>query len=337
MTNYLICYFSGTGNAKHVAKSFAKELSEKGNSCEIYEIKKSTSIQVPEFDKIIMVYPTHGFNAPPIIYWFLKRLPKVKNKEVFLLNTRAGMKLWKIFTPGLSGIALLLPALRLLLKGYKIKGVRPLDMPSNWISLHPGLRKKVVDSITQRIDKLIVKLAERMETGKVLWRGWIEAVYDLFLIPISIGYYIVGRFFLAKTFYATHSCNACGICEKQCGVGAIKMKQQKPYWTFQCESCMKCMNTCPKRAIETAHGYATLLWWAGFSFIPWKVFHWLGAELQVELPYYVFKVLDLAIGFSLLFISYQLIHYLLRYKWFSLLMKYTSLTALPFWRRYFFK
>lgn len=44
--------------------------------------------------------------------------------------------------PGLSGLALILPALMLRLKGYRIKGLRPLDLPSNWISLHPGLRGK---------------------------------------------------------------------------------------------------------------------------------------------------------------------------------------------------
>ncbi len=83
--------------------------------------------------------PTHGFNLPPIVLTFIRNFPKVKNKDAFILNTRGGMKLYKLFLPGLSGIAQLLPALMLSLKGFRIVGMQPLDLPSNWLILHPGL------------------------------------------------------------------------------------------------------------------------------------------------------------------------------------------------------
>jgi hypothetical protein len=49
------------------------------------------------------------------------------------MNTRAGVKLGQLFLPGLSGIALLLAAVVLMAKGYSIAGMRPIDMPSNWL------------------------------------------------------------------------------------------------------------------------------------------------------------------------------------------------------------
>ncbi|MCM2323118.1 MAG: hypothetical protein NDJ90_07625 [Oligoflexia bacterium] len=42
--------------------------------------------------------------------------------------------------PGLDGTAGYLVALILLLKGYDVRGVRPVDMPASWTQVHPGYR-----------------------------------------------------------------------------------------------------------------------------------------------------------------------------------------------------
>ena len=90
----------------------------------------------------VLHFPTHGFNAAPIMIRFIAGFPRGLGREVFLLNTRAGMKLSKIFLPGISGVALLLPAFILWIKGYRCIGFRPVDLPSNWIPLHPGIEEK---------------------------------------------------------------------------------------------------------------------------------------------------------------------------------------------------
>ena len=145
-------------------------------------------------------YPTHGFNAPPIVLKFIRKFNK-GTSDIFLLNTRAGMKLFKLFTPGLSGIALLLPALILKLKGYKIRAYRPIDLPSNWISLHPGLRKKVVDSIFNRCKRIVDSFSEKILSRKRVYRGLLDLPIDLAISPIALGYYFYGRFGIAKTFF----------------------------------------------------------------------------------------------------------------------------------------
>ena len=109
--------------------------------------------------------PTHGFNLPPIVLRFIRKFPKVKHTDAFILNTRGGLKLFKFFLPGLSGLAQILPALVLSLKGFRIVGMQPLDLPSNWLILHPGLRKKVVNSIYNRCNQIVNDFASKILSG----------------------------------------------------------------------------------------------------------------------------------------------------------------------------
>jgi ferredoxin len=284
-------------------------------------------------------YPTHGFNAPPAVLNFLVRFPKGKG-DVFFLNTRAGMKLYKIHTPGLGGIALWLPALILISKGYKPIGFRPLDMPSNWISLHPGLRPKVVTSIKNHCGRTLVEFTDRILKGKPVLNGFLWLPIDIVLIPISFLYYLFGRFAIAKTFFANFNCNNCGLCIKQCPVNAIIPKNDRPYWTFNCESCMKCMNSCPKRAIETAHGYVFVLWWIAFSLVPYYFLKLLVHINLISKDFYndyaslLLNGSILLLSWILIFLGYRLLHFLLGYKLLNRIVTYTSLTHYKFWRRY---
>jgi len=338
----LVYWFSGTGNARTAAGWIAEYARELGLKTEIQELSKG---KYPDSETISsdtltgFCYPTHGFNASPLVLKYLRHFPEA-HSDVFLLNTRAGMKMWKMFTPGLSGLALILPALMLRLKGYRIKGLRPLDLPSNWISLHPGLREKVVKSIHTRCKRISVRFTGKLLKGKRVMRGIFDLPLDLLFLPVSIGYYFYGRFALAKTFFASYKCNDCGICYKNCPARAIIKKDGRPYWTFNCESCMKCMNNCPPRAIETAHGYTALLWWMAFSMIPFALIKLLVWISIIPYSFYaghlrlLMNVFILVSGLITIFLGYRILHFLLRYKLFNRLFTYTSLTSYRFWRRY---
>ena len=96
--------------------------------------------------------------------------PKVKRTDAFILNTRGGLKLFRLYLPGLSGVAQLLPALILSLKGFRIVGMQILN-------------------------------------GKGKYKALLSLPFDIAIIPVAVGYYLMGRFFLAKTLVATHACN----------------------------------------------------------------------------------------------------------------------------------
>lgn len=109
------------------------------------------------------------------------------------------------------------------------------------------------------------KTAEFMRTllaGQTHFDGWPSLILGLVCAPVSAAYLLMGRFYLAKLFFASTDCTGCGLCARTCPFGAIRMcgaDAPRPYWTFSCESCMRCMAYCPTRAIETSPLWAVLL------------------------------------------------------------------------------
>jgi ferredoxin len=340
-----VYFFSGTGNAQFAAQSIASKAQKAGIPSEVINISKNKNQPADSHKMNELVgfcYPTHGFNAPPAMINFAFNFPQ-GSADIFVLNTRAGLKLSKIHVPGIGGAALWIIALILFIKGYKPRGFRPLDLPSNWISLHPGIRNQVKDSIISHCTKTLEKFTNLMLQKKVVLNGLLWLPIDIALLPISLGYYIFGRFALAKTFFANYNCNNCGLCIKDCPVDAIKEISGRPYWGFSCESCMKCMNHCPQRAIETAHGFTALLWWLIFSVIPPFIFILL-IDLQlinaamIDRHYgLIYDLIWLILGLPLIFFSYRILHFLLGFKTFNKLITWTSLTHWKFWRRYRFE
>lgn len=335
-------YFSGTGNARNVARWMVETWQERGRQAEAIDLAKegSDDVQVGPDDEIGFASPTHGFNFPPITLAFLFAFPRTTyGNRVFIINTRAGVRLFKVCFPGLSGVAQLLGAVVFLLKGYRVVGMRPIDLPSNWISLHPGLREENIRAIYERCEAVTRRCAQRLLDGQSDLRALYDLLQDLLIAPIAIGYYLVGRFFFAKSFIASATCDACGVCIKQCPVKAVRLMEGRPFWSHRCESCMRCINQCPKRAIETAHGFV-----AGFLFffnlimlaLIYPALHPVapvlsGAGFIAKLARFVFETI---LMLSALFLSYRVLHRALRFRAIEQLTVLTSLTHFGFWRRY---
>lgn len=84
------------------------------------------------------------------------------------------------------------------------------------------------------------------------------------LIPLfPILYLIYGKTSMAKIMFSNNSYVACGRCARFCPKGAIVMKnffgKRRPYWTYQCENCMRCMGCCIKNAVEASHLWSIIL------------------------------------------------------------------------------
>ncbi|PKP10080.1 MAG: hypothetical protein CVU09_08100 [Bacteroidetes bacterium HGW-Bacteroidetes-4] len=339
----VIYYYSGTGNAANVCRWILKVATDKGWAVESYNLANREQHLAQPIEAHVLygfIAPTHGFNMVPLMFHFILRFPRALNNRVFIVNTRGGLKLGRIFLPGLSGSAQYLSALILLFKGYKIQGMYPVDLPSNWILLHPGLKSKVVESIYEHWYSRVSHFARQLIEGKSNHRALFHLIQDLLISPIAVLYYLMGRFILAKSFVAGSACNNCSLCVKECPVNAIKWVDKRPFWTFRCESCMHCMNVCPQRAIETAHGYliGTLV------LIKLALLIGLFGEFGIDSffeqlqPAWLSGLLSLLIS-SLIYLlmmlfTYRFLHGLMRYRWFERLVILTSLTHFKFWRRY---
>ncbi|HLP17145.1 MAG TPA: EFR1 family ferrodoxin [Bacteroidota bacterium] len=333
----LIYYFSGTGNSRNVARWFADEASNRQIPSRLVNIARTDRMSIPPPDPgalVAFVSPIHGFNYAPVMMYFIMRFPRVRN-AVCLLNTRAGMRIGRWVTPGLTGVAFYLASIVLMLKGYSIRAMVPVDLPSNWLSLHPGLNERTVRYLHERNREKVARFAQKIFSGRRVYTALRDIVQDALIAPISLGYYCIGRFVFAKTFYASAACDRCDVCIKNCPVKAIRVVDDRPYWTLKCESCMRCMCTCPRRAIETGHGFiacvsaAYALVMYGISGI---VMELLPAALHIEALGFVARNF---LFFLILAAAYRLVHYSMRVPFIGRVMVWTSLTSYQFWgRRY---
>ena len=90
---------------------------------------------------------------------------------------------------------------------------------------------------------------------------------------------------------------------------SLAAKEARPYWTFVCESCMRCFNFCPRRAVEASYPLGALLFY--LANIPLAAFlldllgrwvvgaaGWKGGVVDWVLQY-PYKLLSIAAGYWL--------------------------------------
>lgn len=331
-----IFYFSGTGNSHNVAKWMAEAASRQNiesSICNIATIDRCKVKAEPPGSILVFVSPVHGFNYPPVMLKFIARFPKAKNK-VILMDTRGGLMFGRISIPGVSGAVFLFSTILLKIKGYSIIGLKSVDLPSNWMSLIPTLSKVSIQKLHVREKTNVLNFAEKVLSGKNTYISIFEYAVDMLVAPVAIAYYFGGRFFFAKTFYASADCDNCDLCIKNCPVNAIIKVDNRPFWTYRCESCMQCMSKCPKKSIETAHGFilsffilASVL--SGLFFYHFN--NWFFGIYNGVVRY----IIEMLLYLFLLAILYRITHYLMRFRFFERLMVYTSFTKYKFWgKRY---
>lgn len=263
----VLYFMSGTGNSYRVASWLNEKLITNDTDSAVRTIDRDNEAEkltggVESLIGIIM--PTHGFTAPWHVIRFALSMPSANGAHALVVPTRGGLKIGPVFLPGMQGTAGYLIALILILKGYCIRGIIGVDMPSNWTALHSGLNLVNSNAIINRAKIKVEKFIQKILSEGQCFGGLFELVLGILLLPISVGYLLIGRYGLAMSLFASNSCSSCGLCSRSCPVGAIKMLRGKPSWNYKCESCMRCMNFCPSRSIEASH----LLILASFLMIP---------------------------------------------------------------------
>ena len=321
-------FYTGTGNSYRVAAWMADAARDTGASATLRPVESACpaeEIGEGETALLGLVMPTHGFTAPWAMLRFALRLPRRPKTHAVVVATRAGMKIGSFYTPGLEGTGTFLIALILALKGYRIRGTMGVDMPSNWLTVHPGLSPRAVEGIVARARDRVARFIAVVLSGGRRFIGWIALLLGLWLLPISLAYALIGRFFLTKLFFASDRCNGCGLCAEHCPNSAIRMRgngdHRRPYWTFHCESCMRCMAYCPTQAVEANYllGIGTYVLAVAVPTTPFLT--WIPGWV-LESVYSI-----VAIG-----LAYPLLHPLLKTRWINRLFTLATLTH--YYRRY---
>jgi Pyruvate/2-oxoacid:ferredoxin oxidoreductase delta subunit len=257
--------FTGTGNSLRMARRMADAAERNGVPARVSFLtdRPARNATVDPATLVGLFTPTHGFTAPWRVIYFAARMPRGRGAHAFIVATRAGTKIGRVFLPGMEGTAGYLVAAILALKGYRVRGVTGIDMPSNWTALHPGFSEASARAIIERAGPVADGFIDAIIAGRRRFKGLVCLALGILLAPISAGYLLYGRFMLSKLFFADNRCNSCGICARDCPNHAIWMlgkRRPRPFWTFACESCMRCMGYCPKEAVQAGHSWAVILY-----------------------------------------------------------------------------
>jgi len=336
-----IYFFTGTGNSYRVAAWMAGAARDAEAAVTLRPIESAHPLEeIGKGEKAILglVMPTHAFTAPWAMLRFALRLPRRSNTHAVVVATRAGLKIGPLFTPGIEGTATCLIALILALKGYRVRGATGIDMPSNWIALHPGLSPDAVAGIVARARDKVASFINPVLSGKRRFGSWIALLIGLWFFPISLGYLLIGRFFLGKLFFASGRCTGCGLCAEHCPNNAIEMRgsgsHRRPYWTFHCESCMRCMAYCPTQAVEASHLLAAGVYWLAAiipttALLAWLVAHVPALAFLSRIPRWALESVYPVVALGL---AYPLFYLLLKIIWVNWF--FTLATFTHYYRRY---
>lgn len=234
-------YFTGTGNTERVCEKLKTEWERRGHEMDLIRIYPDTEPVFEGYDRIVVGYPVHGFNAPTPIQEFLKKLPfraEGTSDKVFLLRTSGEPSKLN----HASGIE---PERLLRKKGYQVVGEFPYVMPYNIIFRHPdGMAARMEEASNLKI----LRDADDLEAGRG-WRAKVDFLRRAFSFIVKIEHPampVLGRTFRVKS----DLCVGCGKCVKSCPRGNITMKDGKPKFGGQCVGCMACAFLCPKDAVR---------------------------------------------------------------------------------------
>lgn len=232
--------FSGTGNTQRISEGLARELMRLGVTTDAFMIRSGLRPpSLERYDRIIIAYPVHAFNAPTPVLEFLRALPEGRRLvPVYLLRT-SGEPLK--FNEA-SGV---LPKRILKRKGYFMRGELGYVMPYNIIFRHS---EKMAVRMLRAAERKLAQDAKSVYSGKVCLNE-----VNLFRRAVSFALRIehAAMPLIGRGFRVSRECTGCGLCERICPQGNIRMVNGRPQFGKSCVGCMGCAFHCPKDAVRT--------------------------------------------------------------------------------------
>lgn len=242
----MIFYFSGTGNSLYVAKKIAQYNNERLVS--IAEEMKGNAGKLEyclNDDEIIgFVFPIYAWAPPRIVIDFIGKISFHNYKDNYIFSAAT--------CGDEAGNTMNMLERTLKAKGLKLDSGFSIRMPNSYIitfDVDPKkLEKEKLLSAEDRIGTVNKIIEERkrdiFQVEKGNFPTFLTSVINPLFNTFGMG---------TKKFYATDACTGCGLCEKVCSVGNIKLAK-KPLWGFECTKCLACIHSCPVKAIQYGRG-----------------------------------------------------------------------------------
>lgn len=238
-----IAYFSGTGGTKRVAACFNEALRQRGCSTLLTPLDLSDdksgmgSDVLPETEILFVIFAVHAFDAPEIVYSWMKRISSYQKKTV-VISVSGGGEVW----PNTGCRSNVIEALEH--KGYDVVYEKMMCMPCNWVTpMNDEMAMWLLNALPEKAQKIVecVLSGQRRRTHHK--KGKLQnSITELEKKGVKD---------FGKTIAVSNACTSCGYCSKICPVQNISIKDGKPNFQSRCLMCFRCIYACPAKAMSS--------------------------------------------------------------------------------------
>jgi ferredoxin len=257
-----ILHFTGTGNTRRAAEIIAERLQAAGWDVVVHELRKDTALpQQPEDGRLLVLsFPVLGLGMPAFVRTQLRGLRGRPAGANAASNCAERPPAAVFATWGGAPSAALWQAERFLRgKGFAVIAAGGAAYPFNWTQfVQPPDASGTAEMLAEG-DAGAAAFAELLLQARraaPMTAASPRAATPVLLLELAVYFLFstIGRYGLAGLFTADERCTACGICTKGCPVGVLALRgkgsARRPSWRMGCQSCNRCINSCPRNAIQ---------------------------------------------------------------------------------------
>lgn len=238
----VIFYYSGTGNTALACRYVARHLQM---PFDFVDVTKAVEIDLVGADVVGFATSTDFWGVPHVLETFIESLPRQEHKPAFVLNTFGA----------LSGQTLRILAEEVAAKGFEVLAGHSLRTPESYPPMiagrmgaadAPGKRALAgLDSFISELGALVEAVGEgRHVEGLEPRIGLVNSLFPRRLRTTA-------RDDMGEKHLDAALCTECGVCERLCPYGAIRLEPKPVFDMGKCYGCWRCYNRCPEHAIYT--------------------------------------------------------------------------------------
>ena len=285
-------YFTGTGNSLDAATVVKERLTAAGHTVTLTDItdpeigfkgprvRYEKKIDTGTADLLLLAFPVYSWDVPPVVRSFIRAIDRVPAPAPSGAETpRAGHGTEKSRTGRAAVLAVdggggskagHIAASLLRKRGYDVFLSARAGYTENWTMFSNPPESAAAAAVNETGRKMAADFAERILENR---GGSIEGSGSTGALLRIVGFLFrnLGRKVLAECYAADSDCTGCGICARTCPVQAIRMTgrarsgvprdarntapdngRKRPRWRPSCQSCNRCINICPEKAINTS-------------------------------------------------------------------------------------